>query len=175
MMSQAEATDSTPVDVLDLRIQHEREVVAFQRSRAESSETQAAATAVVAAALAALAANAHPAFNGWLAAAAASLLLVSVTAVFARARYPPPLRLIDPTSMVLRRKRAVAEADGALEEAFRTTASSVEVRRCLVSVWSAMAAREQLRAKRKNRWLTLSLYALVLELTLGVVGLIVGG
>jgi hypothetical protein len=174
-MPSPEPIDAAPHDILNLRIQHEREVLSFQRSRGESSETQAAATAGVAAAVAAIAANAHPAFNGWLAAAAVALLLASIAAVSARARYPPPLRLVEPDSTIARLERAVAEADAALDQAFAAPAPGGEVRERLASVWGAMAARERLRAKRKNRWLTVSLYALLFELTFGVVGLIVGG
>ncbi len=174
-MTQQESGEKTRIEVLDLRIQHQREVVAFQRSRGESSETQAAATAGVAAAAAAIVANAHPAFNGWLAAAAAALVLASVAAVLARARYPPPLRVIESDSAIACLKQAVADADVALEQAFDAATSGEEVRQRLASVWGAMAAREKLRSKRKNRWLTVSLYGLLFEFSLGVVGLIVGG
>jgi hypothetical protein len=165
-------TNSIRADVLELGIQHDREIVSFDRTRADSSESQAAATAAVAAAVAALAANAHPRFNGWLAVAAAFMLAASVAAVLARARFPPLLIFVkaDPATY----ESDVSDAERALERAFESGTSVPDVRNALGSLWGAMAKRERVRATRKNHWLNVSLYGLLFELMFGVVGLFTG-
>src|SRR5438874_10710901 len=82
-------------EVFDLRIKHEQDVVAFERSRADGSDSQAAATGAGAVAAGAIVVATHPHFNVALGVAAGLLISTTLAAVLARARYPPPLRLVE--------------------------------------------------------------------------------
>jgi hypothetical protein len=163
-------------EIADLRIQHEREIVDFERSRADSADAQAGTTGAAALAIGAIAATQHPDFNALQIAAAGLLVLTTIAAVIARARYPPPLRLMDRPNHVTSYKRSVDDAEQHLHDEFnKTTGDSVLVRSLIAEVWVTMAARERFRAARKNRWLTLALYGLWLGLAVGVVGFVLEG
>jgi len=151
-------------------------MVAFEVSRADGADSQAGTTGTAALAIGAIAASVPPEFNAMQIAAACFLLLATIAAVIARARYPPPLRLLDGAHCNAHHKRCVNEAEERLRNEFgEVSEDNLRARSLIAEVWIAMAARERFRAARKNRWLTVSLYGLWLGVVWGVVGFVVEG
>jgi len=168
MGSKAVADRAERLDVVDLQIEHARELVGFERSRADSADSQAVATGSLAVAAAAIASAADIHVNVAVLIAAAALVVAALSAVVARARYPPALT--GERGPEAKQMNAVRTAEAELQRTFSHEPDALAARKQLVCVWAAMTKREAVRAHRKNDWLTLALYALLVEVLSGALG-----